>query len=327
MPDSLPDGRKRATALDVARLAGVSRTTVSFVFNDRAEARGISPATIQRVLDAAQELGYTPDRAARILRSGVSDLVVFTGPHPVALGAFALEVLNEVSDQLSDEGFHFIMRRARPDRPAHEVWRQLSPAFVVGLELTAADVADLETAGIPVLDANLGTFDDALGTLQARYLLDQGHTALAYATPTEERAAAYAGRRLAAVRRTCEEAGAPAPVHLKTTLDPEAAATAVSSLRDHPGVSAICAYNDDVAFAVLAGMARLGLRAPEDLAVIGSDNIPLSAVAVPSLTTIDPGVLPIANYLTHVVLSAIAGSQPDVDALPPPPTVVVRHSA
>ncbi|MEH3078536.1 MAG: LacI family DNA-binding transcriptional regulator, partial [Quadrisphaera sp.] len=180
-----PTGRTRPTALDVARRAGVSRTTVSFVLNGRTEVRGISPATADRVRSAAAELGYAPDRTARLLRAGTSDLVVLAVPGTAPLSALTLRVVAEVTDLLSMAGLHLVVRRTTPDRPFHRAWREVSPAAVIGLEVPAADLEELRLAGVPAVSFDVSAFDEAIGTAQARHLLERGHTSLAYAAPAE----------------------------------------------------------------------------------------------------------------------------------------------
>jgi DNA-binding LacI/PurR family transcriptional regulator len=111
-------------------------------------------------------------------------------------------------------------------------------------------------------------------------------------------------------------------------MDVVAAADAVLAWRaQEPAVTAVCAYNDELAFALLAAMRSVGLTAPEDLAVIGVDDIPLAPFATPPLTTVSPNTGALAAYLTDAVLQALAGGTP-----PRPPrsdavTLVVRESA
>jgi DNA-binding LacI/PurR family transcriptional regulator len=109
-------------------------------------------------------------------------------------------------------------------------------------------------------------------------------------------------------------------------LEPRAAAAAVGGWR-HEQVTAVCAYNDEVALAVLAGMRRHGLTAPHDLAVIGADDIPAAALTEPPLTTIVADEFVTARYVTDRLVASLAGKPP-----PPRPgadviSVVRRDSA
>src|SRR3954449_3693311 len=121
----MPDGStRRVTSADVARLAGVSRATVSYVLNDTPR-QSISADTRTRVLDAAAQLGYAPSAAARALRSGRSDIVLCLLPDwPIGptVGLF----LEHLSAALAAEGLTFVAHpRARVSRPVREVWRSI----------------------------------------------------------------------------------------------------------------------------------------------------------------------------------------------------------
>lgn len=321
-----PASRGRVTALDVAERAGVSRTTVSFVLNDRAAARGISDLTAQRVRQAAEALGYQPDRAALMLRSGTSDLVLFAAPAQDQLGPLWFALVSLLSEGLEEAGLHLVTRRALAGRPLREVWRRYSPAAVMGMELGPGDLADLAAAGTPVLNMDVATFDASVAAAQAEHLLARGHRRLGYAFPVSPRLAAYAQRRLAAVESTCRAAGLAPPVRSDLDLDLASATAAVRTLREDSGVTAVCAYDDDHAFAVLAGMAELGLRAPDDLAVIGMGGSRLSAVAVPPLTTVSQDVGPSADHLLRQLLDVVGGASAQESTVGPSPRVVQRRT-
>lgn len=311
MDDSTPGaGKSRTTAVDVARKAGVSRTTVSFVMNGKSELYGIPSKTAQRVREAAEGLGYIPDRAGRALQSGRSDIVVFAAPSRASLSPLALSILGDVTDELATSGLHMVIRRVAPGGAFREIWRNFNPAVVVGLEVAEEDMREAQMAGVAGFSFDVGSFDDSIGNMQADHLLSCGHRSLAYVAPDDPALAVYARRRLAGVRRVCAERGAPPPVVVTTGLNGEDAARAVGELSKVAHLTGVCAFNDDYAFAILAGMAKRGLRAPQDLAIVGADNGPLCSVAVPELTTIDPGAGEISALLVDQILALIAGEAP-----------------
>jgi DNA-binding LacI/PurR family transcriptional regulator len=276
----------RPTASDVARRAGVSRTTVSFVLNDHMSRRGISNGTAERVRAAATELGYLPHKAARILQSGRSNLVVFIIPAGTSLGILSGAAVARITVELAPHGLDLVTRRAT-DAPLESSWRDLSPVAVIGLGFTPADVALMERDGVTAIDLDPTNADHAAGVLQAGHLMNRGYSTLAYGAPVDVELSMFANRRLAGVRDECARSGAPEPVLVQIELDLQEAIQTVERLRtEHPEVTGICAFNDEHAFAILGAMAQLGLTAPTDLAVIGVDNIPLSALAVPPLSTI-----------------------------------------
>ncbi|MQA33816.1 LacI family DNA-binding transcriptional regulator, partial [Modestobacter roseus] len=269
----------RVTSADVARESGVSRTTVSYVLNDTAGVT-ISADTRQRVRDAADRLGYSPSAAARALRSGRSDLVLCVLPNwPV--GPVLDTVLDELTRELAERQLSVLVHHGRGARPLAELWRAVTPRAVVGFtEFGAQDADAMRRAGIPVLSTSLDDDPRAVfavpqtrvGQLQAEHLADAGHVRLGWAGPAEPRLADFAERRLAGVRAECAWRGMAPPVVQEVDLDVRSATDAVRTWHT-AGVTAVAAYNDEVALAVLAGARARGLAVPDDLAVIGVDDV------------------------------------------------------
>ena len=231
------------------------------------------------------------------------------------------------------------MHQGRASRPLADLWRAVTPRAVVGFTaFTPSERQAMERAGIQVLGTVLeqddelpGSFSVAqseMGRLQVRHLTGAGHDMIGYAAPTDPRVADFHVRRLTGARQECEERGLPAPLVRTVDLEVAAGAEAVRAWRagGRP-VTAVAAYNDDVAMAVLAGARSLGLRVPDDLAVIGVDDIPTARLAVPALTTVSQSLSDLAHYLGSVVLAELDHTRD----LPPTPAdllkVVVRDSA
>lgn len=304
----------RLTSADVARESGVSRTTVSYVLNGK-DGVAIPEATRQRVRDAAARLGYTPSAAARALRSGRSDLVLCILPN-WTIGPVIDTLLDHLSTELGDRGLSVLVHYDRGPRPLSELWRAVTPCAVLGLAPFAADdERAMRRAGIKIVGSVLdeehapGTFSvpqTEIGRLQVQHLVERGHRVIAYAAPSDARLTAFADRRVAGVVHACEQLGLPAPMVDAVALDPASAATAVRRWRsaDEP-VTAVAAYNDEVALAVLSGLRAQGLRVPQDVAVIGVDDIPAARLAAPALTTVWQAVDAQARYLAAAVLASL----------------------
>ncbi|WP_133876423.1 LacI family DNA-binding transcriptional regulator [Paractinoplanes brasiliensis] len=312
---------KRITSADVARLAGVSRATVSYVLNDTPR-QTISAGTRTRVLDAAQRLGYSPSAAARTLRTGRSDVVLCLLPD-WPIGPEVGLMLGELSSALTRHGLTLVVHPGnREERPMHELWKAITPAAVIAYtEFSEADIAAMRSAGVAVVEAvsrrkgrSLAVPQELIGRRQAEHLTHAGHTRLGFAYPDDQRLRFFAEPRLAGVRAACAALRLPTPVGLTVPLDPVAAAEAVRRWRA-TGVTGVCAYNDEVALAVLAGVRGVGLSAPQDLAVIGVDDIPPARLAAPPLTTVTTDQAIVGAHLAATVVATISGrAVPDLPA-------------
>lgn len=141
----------RVTSGDVAREAGVSRATVSYVLNDTPHQK-IAEATRRRVWEAAARLGYAPSAAARTLRTGRSDIVLGVLPDwPIqhVLG----RLIQQLTNAFAEHEFTFLVHSsARPARPLREIWRALTPAAVLALsEFPETEAEAMRAVGIEVV--------------------------------------------------------------------------------------------------------------------------------------------------------------------------------
>jgi DNA-binding LacI/PurR family transcriptional regulator len=327
--------RSRPTSADVAREAGVSRATVSYVLNDTPHQK-IPETTRHRVREAALQLGYTPSAAARVLRSGRSDVVLLLLPDWPIGPAVGL-LLEALSASLADAGLTFVAHpTAGSRRSVAEVWKAITPAAVVGFEeFDEQEAATLRAAGVPLVVCLLGctpglgieqTPQPRIGRLQVEHLVAAGHRRIGYATDPDPRLRAFAQGRLDGVRHACAELGLADPDVRVVPLDPAAAADAVQAWRA-AGVTGICAYNDETALAVLAGLRVHGLAAPTGLAVVGVDDIPAAALADPPLTTVVVDLLGSAEHIAHSIVAAIHEEPAPVPPGDDDVRVIVRGSA
>ncbi|MCV2394452.1 LacI family transcriptional regulator [Actinotalea sp. M2MS4P-6] len=324
------------TAKDVARAAGVSQATVSYVINANPNQR-ISEPTRRRVLDAAAALGYAPSAAARALRLGTSDAVLLVLPN-IPFGHTVAHIIEQLTDDLEAIGLTLVTRRIREPGQALNAVRQLRPIAVIDVAaLTEAEHDEIRRSGIPISSSVLApTSDvgaltvpqDTIGQLQVEHLAARGHRVLGYAAPQDDRVSEFLRLRLEGVREACLDLGLAQPVVVPVELSADAGAAAVRAWQDgSEPITAICAYNDDVAFALLAGMHRLGLSAPDDFAVIGVDNVPLGALASPPLTTIDQNVELLAARIAAYVQFLLGNGPEPVSNGEDTLTLVVRESA
>jgi DNA-binding LacI/PurR family transcriptional regulator len=244
------------TAKDVAREAGVSQATVSYVINDNPHQR-ISPETRRRVLDAVAHLGYAPSAAARALRRGSTDVVLLVLPD-VPLGPVVAHLIEQLTDELEPFGLSLVARRNRGDSRLSRLWRELRPIAVVGVvdlppgaeeEMRAAGIAVVNTALSPKGDdATTAVPQNIVGRMQLEHLAFRGHRRIGYAAPDDSRVNAFYALRLEGVRQACLELGLDQPdvqqVHL-TGEDGERVVRAWTA-GDEP-VTGVCAYHDETA--------------------------------------------------------------------------------
>lgn len=313
---------RRTTAADVAREAGVSPATVGFVLN-RTKGQTISEETRTRVLAAAEHLNYKPHQAARALRSGRNKIVLLVLPdwpleHSLRIN---LEVLTRA---LAAYGYALITFTPVPDSSAKPLWAILEPDVVIGYEpFSDDDLADMKSVGIrniiPAPEATTvripANFPSGPGPhLQTEHLLGLGHKRLGFAYPPDPRLAEHAEARLQAVNRACSEAGVPQPIVRSVHFQDGSATSAIAAWQEE-GITAVIAYNDDVAADVVSGAVRYGIRVPEDLSIIGHDNSPLAARFIPSISSVEVDVRRLATYTAALALHLAEGYP-----LPDPPT-------
>ena len=281
--------KQRATILDVAARAGVHAATVSRTINVPEK---VAPETRRRVEAAVRDLGFVPNRAARGLitgRTGNVAVIVpdITNPHFAALVRSIEHSArsNELQVLLVDTGEH-------PDEEVLAV-RSLSQdvdGFIIvsprrlhrELGTLGSSPAVFVNRPVPEHASILLRTAPAVGDA-LRHLAALGHKRLAYLGGPGGSWAA--GERRAAVRRTSRTAGMEIAELVVAEPTFEAASTVVPEVIAS-GASAVLAFNDQMALGVVAGLGNLGISVPDDVSVIGIDNVPMAAMVAPPLTTI-----------------------------------------
>lgn len=328
----------RVTSYDVAAAAGVSRTTVSFVLNDT-PGQSISESTRTAVLHAAQTLGYAPSAAARTLRAGSSRLILCVAPdwEPSALMD---DGLSRLTRNLRREGFATVVAKSAEEPGSLDVlWQTVSPAAVVAMfDLPDAVRERIRMLRVPLIEAFFHSFgahsdEDALqvttGRLQGSHVLDRGAQQLVYVTQPSARDAEIHSDRLRGVVSAALARGVAAPELIELGAADDVTDREIHSIVDghRDRRTAVCCYNDLVALLVIQAARRIGVEVPRDIAVIGVDDDPLSALVSPSITSVRFDIPAHMELVSERILAAIADTPP-----PPTPTgafsrVVARESA
>ncbi|MER6158907.1 LacI family DNA-binding transcriptional regulator [Streptomyces sp. NPDC001868] len=291
-----PLQRSVPTSADVARLAGVSRATVSYVLNNTSAVR-ISEPTRRRVHEAAKELGYVPHAAARSLRAGHSRLVLMPTPN-VPIGPLYSQFINEIQWALSRLDYTVVQHGGiglRGDDAAR-AWAELRPVAVIvpGVGIGPQGVAVLKRSGAkavvtltpePVEGAHALILDHAgVGHSAGRHLVERGRRRIGVVVPEEPGFGVFSLPRLAGVRRAVQ--GTDATVtELPLAYDEAAAARLARDWRSL-GLDAVFAYNDEYAMLVMRALQDEGIGVPEETAVVGADDLMLGRLLRPRLSTV-----------------------------------------
>ncbi|MGX1547897.1 LacI family DNA-binding transcriptional regulator [Streptomyces adustus] len=293
---ALPAPRSVPTSADVARLAGVSRATVSYVLNNTSAVR-ISEPTRRRVHQAAKELGYVPHAAARSLRAGHSRMVLMPAP-AVQAGPLYSQFLNDLQWALGRLDYTVVQYGSvgLRDDEAARAWAELRPVAVLvpGVELGPAGVAVLKRSGAravvtlgsePVEGAHALLMDhEGVGRVAGAHLYARGRRRVGVVVPEEPGLESLSRLRLAGVRDAL--AGTDAVVtELPLAYEEEAAARLAARWREL-GLDAVFTYNDEYGMLLMRALQDEGVRIPQETAVIGADDLMLGRLLRPRLSTV-----------------------------------------
>jgi DNA-binding LacI/PurR family transcriptional regulator len=322
---------------DVAKLAGVSHQTVSRVLNDHPNVR---PQTRDRVLAVIRQLDYRPNAAARTLvtrRTRTLGVISFDttlyGPASMLYGI-----------ERAASGSYFVTIASVPafDRRSvlGAVDRLLGQAvegiIVIAPHTTAVAALRHVPANLPLVAVGCGThaslasvaIDNAAGAaLATRYLLDLGHRTVHHLAGP--RSFLDAEERIDGWRQALRTAQAPEPEMLAGDWSSASGYQIGHQFASMPEVTAVFCANDQMALGLLRALSELGRRVPEDISVVGFDDMPESAYFLPPLTTVRQDFGELGRRALDRLLSRITGSEGDPAGpwVPVAPELVVRSSA
>ncbi|MFG2029958.1 LacI family DNA-binding transcriptional regulator [Streptomyces sp. NPDC048825] len=323
-------------SVDVARLAGVSQKTVSRVLNGE---RYVSDEVRRRVLEAAEELGYRMNNAARALASGRSRTIgvvtlgtALYGPASLLIGVeraardagYAIRVVNTLEgepggvagavESLLEQGVDGIV----VSEPIDEGSVSLSvdvPVLVLG--------APAVFGGPRTVAAGVGA--ESLARAATEHLLDLGHVTVHHLAGPQ---GWFAARdRLGGWRAALSARGREQPPVIEGDWSAESGYAAGREFASAGGVTAVFAANDDMAIGLIRALTEAGLRVPGDVSVVGFDDVPVAAYVTPPLTTMRQPFDAVANDGIRLLVQAI--EKPDAEPAPahdPPVELVVRAS-
>lgn len=331
-------GHERPTIIDVAREAHVSYSTVSRVINGKGYVRA---ATRERVLQAMTKTGYTVNRQARALAGGRHQVIGLLVPELDT--SYVGEILRGIDEVIAAAGYDLMLytthrRRTRESIYVNSITTGMTDGLLMILPVDpAAYVSSIRRRDFPfVLIDHEGLDDEGPsvgatnreGVRQAmRFLIDLGHRRIGFITGNMEMDCAH--ERLAGYREALAEHGLPIdpsliaegnfhkPLAFQRTRE-------LLTLADPP--TAIFAANDVSAFGVLDAVRDLGLRVPDDVSVIGFDDIPDAQTSIPALTTVRQPMREMGARATRMLLEQIAGETQEPRRIELPTELIVRDT-
>ncbi|UBU11084.1 LacI family DNA-binding transcriptional regulator [Nonomuraea gerenzanensis] len=327
--------RRLPVMADVAKEAGVSHQTVSRVLNDHPNVRADTRA---RVEAAITRLGYRRNLVARALvtkRSRTLGVVSFDttlyGPAStiygieqaartagyfvsiVSLKSIDADTVRDAIDYLAEQGVDGVVVVA-PQRSAGRALESL-PSGLPAVAVEGTHRADVSVVCIDQMEG---------AKLATRHLLDQGHETVYHVSGPHDWLETEG--RLEGWRAALEEAGRPVPEPLAGDWSPRAGYEAGKSLAAMDGVTAVFAANDQMALGVLRALSEKGVRVPQQISVVGFDDIPESEFFSPPLTTVRQDFDVVGRHCIEVLLRQIDLGHAAYERLVVRPSFVVRSS-
>jgi LacI family gluconate utilization system Gnt-I transcriptional repressor len=314
------NSKSRATLADVASRAGVSPVTVSRAIR---HPEMVSEELRLRIDDAVRTLNYIPNHLASALASTRTQIVGVIVPS-LTNGVFD-DYLAAIQDVFNPAGIQILVSNVRYSEAEEEKAIQTLLGYhpeamiVTGVDQTERSRQMLRNSGVPVvqtmdvsatpIDLNIGLDHSAAGAAAVHYLYDQGHRKIAHLTA---RGDPRARRRHAGYRRAMEEHGlyderlVAAWPEISTV---EMGGKQFAAVLDHvPDVSAVFTCNDDLALGTLFECERRGLRVPEDVAIVGFNDLDFCIASVPTLTSVSTERHKMGTWAAEAILEIIRGS-------------------
>lgn len=319
MPGRQGDG-SAPTLHDVARVAGVSFKTVSNVLNDHPQVR---EATRAKVLAAVEQLGYRPNLAARNLRRGRSGVIGLAVPE--LSQAFFAQLADDVIRVAAERDLVVLVEQTGGDRDRElEVLRSPRLSLTDGLlfaplGLTPEDArAESPASPLVVLGEPLfpGPVDhvtmqhEAAARAATAHLLGLGRRRVLLLGAHAGETTSVAGLRHLGYTAALAAGGVPEDEALVVPIDswdrPSGARAMAAALDAGTRMDAVFAMNDDLALGALRALQERGVRVPDDVAVVGFDDVADGQFAYPSLTTVEPGRHEVARLAVEFLTERVA---------------------
>ncbi|CAL9533608.1 HTH-type transcriptional repressor CytR [Streptomyces sp. enrichment culture] len=330
------DGRRKVTITAIAREAGVSVPTVSRVVNGRSD---VAPDTRARVEDLLRQYGYRRRTVAPGDRAALLDLVfndldspwaveIIRGVEEVAHASGVGTVVSAIHDRAGAARQWMKNLRARASDGVILVTSALEPVLHKELHRLGVPLVVIDPAGSPALDApTIGATNWAGGMAATGHLLELGHRRIGFIAGPPRLLCSRA--RLDGYRSALEDAGVPVDDELIVPGDfyHESGFTGCETLMALPEPpTAVFAASDQMALGAIEALRRKGLRVPQDVSVVGFDDLPEMRWSAPPLTTVRQPLAEMGKMAARTVLRQAQGGDIDAPRLELATELVVRAS-
>lgn len=320
---------RRQTIKDVAKAAGVSPAAVSYAINGKEHK--VSAETYEKIKAAMKELNYVPNYSARSLVNNRSNLIGIVIPqtedfnHPLLENPFYSEIISGIEAELRHRGYHFILSGVNKGHSYLDtsMRRNLDGAIIMGIYYESF-YEELKKIKIPMvlIDSyihdsyfrNIGIDDEEGGLMATRYLIQNGHANIALVTGTIKKDGVVE-KRFLGYKSALKEAQMfyqPEYVFEGTVSYDYGVEAGRLIAEQHPDITAIFATSDMMALGVITGLSECGKRVPDDVSVIGFDDIAISKIFIPKLTTVKQDITQKGVKAAQYLIDAMNGIDDDV---------------
>ena len=331
-----------ATMKDIAKAVGVSMTTVSNVIHGNYDR--VSPQTVKRIQDAIERMHYVPNMSARALVSHSPHIIAYIDTHSpqetYAGNGFAGVLLCGIENVVTKHGYFMMMRRGTDESTLRMMLNTWNPDGVIFKDCVPHSlVSFVKSLGKPCVTINTYLDDPDLiqvraadyegGKLATNHLLSLGHRDILFIGAVgcgfKNNDQRYKGHCDALIEAGIE----PNPDNLIDTLHPFSADRAIATgrqLASRSGFTAICVSGDQYAVAIMAGLREAGVRIPQDVSIVGFDDVDIARMSNPPLTTIRQDGIGKGERAAEALFALIEGKAPDPADFTLPVELVIRST-
>lgn len=327
------------TLQDVAKRAGVSAATVSKVLSNTPY---FSDTTRDRVMEAVEAIGYRPNLAARALSSGKTNIIAVVFPYiydTIFKDPLVMRVLEGIEAVCTEQDYNILLStpRLNKDEPEEHYMRLIQSGYIEGLiaidnvqPVSFANLAQKMSIPSVVLGHHDGDYsvqsDNFLGgQLMMSHVLESGHQKIGLIS-VDPKLNMAVRKRIDGMLQVYQARNLAHDIPIiESDFSSQGGARAVYELIEaNPTITAVICLNDRMAIGALSALKQMGKKAPQDISVVGYDDIPLAGTTQPALTTINQKPVELGRAAAELMLKRLNGEKPTNVVISP--TLIKRES-